>query len=40
VKMRHDYFSEVAYWRFVFNVISAYAPQICLNESINKQFWE
>jgi exonuclease III len=24
----------------VFNVISAYAPQIGLNESIKKQFWE
>jgi hypothetical protein len=24
----------------VFNVISAYAPQICLNESVKMQFWE
>jgi hypothetical protein len=24
----------------VFNVISAYTPQICLNESIKRQFWE
>jgi hypothetical protein len=24
----------------VFNVISAYAPQICLNKSIKRQFWE
>jgi hypothetical protein len=24
----------------IFNVISDYAPQICLNESINRQFWK
>jgi hypothetical protein len=24
----------------IFNVISAYAPQISLNESIKRQFWE
>jgi hypothetical protein len=24
----------------VFNVISAYAPQICLNETVKMQFWE
>jgi hypothetical protein len=24
----------------IFNVISAYAPQIGLNESIKRQFWE
>jgi hypothetical protein len=24
----------------IFNIISAYAPQICLNESIKRQFWE
>jgi hypothetical protein len=24
----------------IFNVISAYAPQIGLNESVNMQFWE
>jgi hypothetical protein len=24
----------------VFNVISAYVSQICLNESIKRQFWE
>jgi exonuclease III len=24
----------------VFNVISAFTPQICLNESIKRQFWE
>jgi hypothetical protein len=24
----------------IFNVISAYAPQICLNESIKRRFWE
>jgi hypothetical protein len=24
----------------VFNIISAYAPQIGLNESIKRQFWE
>jgi hypothetical protein len=24
----------------IFNVISAYVPQICLNESIKRQFWE
>jgi hypothetical protein len=26
--------------QFIFNVISAYAPQIGLNESIKRQFWE
>jgi hypothetical protein len=25
---------------YLFNVISAYAPQIGLNESIKRQFWE
>jgi hypothetical protein len=24
----------------IFNVTSAYAPQICLNESVKMQFWE
>jgi exonuclease III len=24
----------------IFNVISPYAPQICLNESVKMQFWE
>jgi hypothetical protein len=24
----------------IFNIISAYAPQICLNESVKMQFWE
>jgi hypothetical protein len=24
----------------IFNVISAYAPQICLNDSVKRQFWE